>query len=86
MSSVLFLAAICGFVAIVYWAFRNDTMKLDEDGSGLLAMKPDTGEAPKTLPKWKKAPSAEEHRPAKWRHDSPAKPHWRRALLYGKSR
>ena len=86
MSGVLFLATVCGFVAIAYWALRNDAMKLDEYGSGLLAMKPTPAEEPKALPNWKKAAVAQERRPAKWRHDGSGKPHWRRALLYGKSR
>lgn len=54
MSGLLFLASIVGFVVIALWAYQNDAMGLNEQGSGLLAMRAPTDSAPKVTPKWKK--------------------------------
>lgn len=56
MSGLLFLASLVGFVLVAYWAFKNDTMGLNEQGSGFLAMRATDGASrPKAEPKWKKA-------------------------------
>jgi len=84
MSGFLFLAGVCGFVLIVLWAYKNDGLKADELGSGILAMRLAGGEKQKTVPKWKK--SALTGRPpikAPQKKDA-AKPRWRQTFLYGK--
>ena len=79
MSGLLFLVAVCGFMLIAYWAYRNDGMKPDECGSGLLAMRLPGTANQKSVPKWKK--TVEGHRrPA--RPEKAAKaPGWRRGFL-----
>jgi len=62
MSGLLFLLTVAAFVALAYWAYRNDGMGAGDSGSGLLAMLVD-GPKTKPVPKWKKAasPTAEKN-------------------------
>jgi len=85
MSGLLFLAGVGGFILIITWAFKNDGMKPEEFGSGILAMQPANEAKQKTVPKWKK--SALKRAPARVakKKDVP-KPNWRRTFLYGKTK
>ena len=82
MSGLLFLLTVAGFVALAYWAYRNDAMGVGDSGSGILAMRT---ESPKTksAPKWKKAaePRAEESRSA--HPPAGGNPGWKRGFLPG---
>ncbi|MEP6831580.1 MAG: hypothetical protein ABI963_14655 [Rhizomicrobium sp.] len=84
MSGILFLASIIGFVVIAYWAFKNDAMGLNENGSGLLAMRSATGSAKsKSAPKWKKEPGTVIESPRRLERMKAAgqkKTRWNRAL------
>ena len=86
MSGLLFLAGVSGFVLIVYWAYKNDSMKPDELGSGLLAMRLPDAAKQKSVPKWKKAGQLQrqslDSRPEK----SSSKARWQKSLQYGKNR
>ena len=85
MSGLLFLAGVCGFILIVLWAYKNDGLKADELGSGILAMRIAGGEKQKTVPKWKK--SALSDRPlVKPAPKASRKARWRQRLHYGKGR
>jgi hypothetical protein len=86
MSGLLFLLTVCGFVLVAHWAMRNDGMKADELGSGLLAMRvPGTAAKQKTVPKWKKAGALERpNRAALREKKSSSAPRWQRNLLYRK--
>jgi len=89
MSGLLFLASVIGFVLIAYWAYRNDAMGLNENGSGLLAMRSSAAAKPKPLPKWKKEahPAADIARrlgPPKASGDK--KPLWNQTFLPGRDR
>jgi hypothetical protein len=86
MSGLLFLTGVCGFVLIVLWAYKNDGLKADELGSGLLGMRIPGGEKQKTVPKWKKSALPERSK-AKPELKKPAREaHWQRSLHYGKDR
>lgn len=85
MSGLLFLFAVAAFVLIAYWAYRNDTMAIGEEGSGLLAMRSEAPKA-KPVPKWKKAA---EPRESAARQPSPAagrEPAWKRNFLHRRQR
>jgi len=84
MSGLLFLANVCGFVLIVLWAFKNDGMKPDEFGSGLLAMQPLGPEKQKTVPKWKKSGFPARPMLAAVAEKKPSKARWQKSLHYGK--
>jgi len=86
MSGLLFLAGVCGFVLIVLWAYKNDGLKADELGSGLLAMRIPGGEKQKTVPKWKKSSLPERFKAKPELKKSARKAHWQRSLHYGKDR
>jgi hypothetical protein len=86
MSGLLFLISVSGFVLVAYWAFRNDAMQAGACGSGLLAMKLNTAEAPKSVPKWKETKAAEAPRQLGRREKAQPAPSWRRTLLYGNAR
>lgn len=87
MSGLLFLISVMGFVLIAYWAFRNDAMGLNENGSGLLAMRSSTAAKPKSVPKWKKEPHRAIENPRQLgRIKAEKKPLWNRALLPGRGR
>ena len=83
MSGLLFLGAVSGFVMIAYWAFRNDAMRPDECGSGLLAMQLPSAATAKSVPQWKKVGLIQGPRRAE---TAAGKPHWKRTLLYGSVR
>jgi len=88
MSGLLFLASVVGFVLIAYWAYRNDAMGLNENGSGLLAMR-SSAPKPKPGPKWKKEAqptAAIARRLAAPKPDGEKKPRWNQALLPGRGR
>jgi hypothetical protein len=89
MSGLLFLVSVIGFILIAYWAFRNDAMGLNENGSGLLAMR-SSEPKPKPAPKWKKQPepvAAQSPRLlGRLKADGTKKPRWSRALLPGRGR
>lgn len=85
MSGILFLAGVCGFLLIVLWAYKNDGLKADELGSGLLAMRIAGGEKQKTVPKWKRAALPE--RPlVKAAPKKAGKARWQKSLQYGQDR
>ena len=86
MSGFLFQAGVCGFVLIVLWAYKNDGLKADELGSGLLAMRVPGGEKQKTVPKWKKStlPERSAARAAPKKATRAAR--WQQSLHYGKDR
>ena len=86
MSGLLYLAGVGGFILIIYWAFKNDAMKPDETGSGILAMRvPEAAAKQKSVPKWKKAGVLERPRLAAAKEKKPAgKSRWQRSLHYGK--
>jgi hypothetical protein len=89
MSGLLFLFSVAGFVLIAYWAFRNDAMGLNENGSGLLAMRASSASKPKSMPKWKKEPQAvieSSRRLGRMKAVGEKKPLWNRALLPGRGR
>jgi len=87
MSGLLFLFSVVGFVLVAYWAFRNDAMGLNENGSGLLAMRTSTAAKPKSVPKWKKEPHQAIESPRRLgRIKAEKKPLWDRALLPGRGR
>ena len=88
MSSLLFLASVIGFILIAYWAFRNDALGLNENGSGLLAMR-DSAPKPKAHPRWQKdmGPSLESpRRLGRIKAAADKKPSWRKTFLYGRHR
>ena len=87
MSGLLFLAGVVVFVLIVQWAYKNDALKADEIGSGLLAMRLAPAAKQKSVPKWKKAGVLDRTQVAA----APEKPvsakaRWRRSFHYGKDR
>ena len=85
MSGLLFLFGVTGFILIVYWAFKNDGMKPDETGSGLLAMRLLTAAKQKSVPKWKKAAMPDRPRVSAAQEKKPsAKASWQRSLQYRK--
>ena len=88
MSGLLFLFTVCGFVVVVHWALRNDGMKADELGSGLLAMRVPGAQAnQKSVPKWKKSGVPErQNRIVQREKKSSGKARWQRSFLYGKAR
>lgn len=84
MSGLLFLASVIGFILIAFWAFKNEAMGLNEQGSGLLAMRASADAEPKPIPKWKKEPRAftlNSRRLAGPKADSGKKPRWNQAFL-----
>jgi hypothetical protein len=84
MSGLLFLISIIGFVVVAFWAFKNDAMGLNEQGSGLLAMRASTDTAPKAGPKWKKEarqPTLNSRRLAGPKANGDKKPRWNQAFL-----
>lgn len=82
MSGLLFLLTVVAFVALAYWAYRNDAMGADESGSGILAM---LVGAPKTkpAPKWKKAAPAPAEKISTARLPADGNPGWKRDLRRG---
>ena len=85
MSGLLFLFTVLGFVLVVHWALRNDGVRADEPGTGLLAMRsPDGAIKQKSVPKWQRAAMPERSRaqPEK----TPRKAGWQRSLQYNKNR
>lgn len=85
MSGLLFLASIVGFIVIVLWAYKNDGLKADEVGSGLLAMRLTSETKQKSVPKWKKSAMPERSK-AGVRVEKPAhKARWQKSFHYGKS-
>ena len=88
MSGLLFLLTVCGFIAVVHWSYRNDGMKADELGTGLLAMRvPGADANPKSVPKWKKtAVTDRQNRTAQREKKGSGKARWQREFLYGKTR
>jgi len=84
MSGLLFLASVIGFVLIAFWAFKNEAMGLNEQGSGLLAMRASANAEPKAVPKWKKEPrpfTLNSRRLAGPKVDGAKKPRWNQAFL-----
>jgi hypothetical protein len=88
MAGLLFLFTVFGFVLVAHWALKNDGLKADELGSGLLAMRaPGEGVKQKSVPKWKKAGVPERtNRVAAREKKSSANPRWQRNLLRDKTR
>ena len=84
MSGLLFLAGVCGFILIVLWAYKNDGLKAEELGSGLLAMRLPGAEKQKTVPKWKKSGFPARPRLAAVAEKKPSKARWQKSLHYGK--
>ena len=84
MSGLLFLAGVCGFVLIVFWAYKNDGLKADQLGSGLFAMRIAGGEKQKTVPKWKKSAMPERSKAAVEPKKPAHKARWQQSLHYGK--
>lgn len=84
MSGLLFLASVIGFVLIALWAFKNEAMGLNEQGSGLLAMRGSAGTEAKAVPKWKKEPRSfalDSRRLAGPKTDNGKKPRWNQTFL-----
>ena len=84
MSALLFTASVVAFVLVALWAYRNDAMGLNEQGSGLLAMRASTDSKPKVSPKWKKEPrpvSVSSRRLAGPKIDGGKKPRWNQTFL-----
>ena len=86
MSGLLFLAGVSGFILIVYWAYKNDSLKPDELGSGLLAMRLPDAAKQKSVPKWKKAGQLHRQSPPSRPEKSSGMARWKKSLHYGKSR
>jgi hypothetical protein len=86
MSGLLFLAGVCGFIIIAFWAFKNDGLKAEELGSGILAMRLAGGEKQKTVPKWKKSAVTDRPRVKAGPEKSSRKARWQQSLQYGKGR
>ncbi|HEY2834967.1 MAG TPA: hypothetical protein VGI89_00265 [Rhizomicrobium sp.] len=86
MSGFLFLAGVCGFVLIVLWAYKNDGLKADELGSGILAMRLAGGEKQKTVPKWKKSGMPERFQAKAGPKKTTRASRWQQSLHYGKGR
>ncbi|HEY4274119.1 MAG TPA: hypothetical protein VGM68_01445 [Rhizomicrobium sp.] len=82
MSGFLFLVTVVAFVALAYWAHRNDGMGAGDSGSGILAM---ITEAPKgkPAPKWKKAAEPKGQEAATPSPAASANPGWKRSLQRG---
>ena len=85
MSGLLFLAGVCGFILIVLWAYKNDGLKAEELGSGLLAMRLPGAEKQKTVPKWKKS-ALPERSLVKPAPKKASNARWQQSLQYGKDR
>lgn len=86
MSGLLFLAGVCAFVLIVFWAYKNDGLKADELGSGLLAMRIAGGEKQKTVPKWKKSAMPERSKTQAEPKKPGRKARWQQSFHYRKDR
>lgn len=86
MSGLLFLAGVCGFVLIVLWAYKNDGLKADELGTGLLAMRVPGGEKQKTIPKWKRSGLKEQAPVEADLKKTARKARWQQTFHYGKGR
>lgn len=86
MSGLLFLGNVCGFVLIVLWAFKNDGLKPEEFGSGLLAMRPLSPEKQKSVPKWKKSGVLDRSGLTARAEKKVSKARWQKAFHYGKAR
>lgn len=86
MSGLLFLAGVCGFILIAFWAFKNDGLKAEELGSGILAMRPVGGEKQKTVPKWKRTAVTDRPRVKPDPKKTSRKARWQHSLQYGKGR
>jgi len=84
MSGLLFLAGVCGFILIVFWAYKNDGLKADELGSGFFAMRTLGGEKQKTVPKWKRAALPERGQVQKEPKKPSRKARWQKSFHYGK--
>jgi len=85
MSGLLFLAGVCGFILIAFWAFKNDGLKADELGSGILAMRL-VGEKQKTVPKWKRTALTDRPLVKSEPKKASRKARWQQSLQYGKGR
>jgi hypothetical protein len=85
MSGLLFLASIVGFIVIVLWAYKNDGLKADELGSGLLAMRLTSEAKQKSVPKWKKSAMPERSKADALVEKPAHKARWQKTFQYGKS-
>ena len=86
MSGLLFLAGVCGFILIALWAFKNDGLKADELGSGILAMRLVGGEKQKTVPKWTRTALTDRPIVKAATKKASRKARWQQHLHYGKGR